>query len=151
VRDYIPLPTNPHHISTLAAQEQIKIRSVVLRSGDGNYHPALKVESNMDKALPSAEILALGSSTKGSARGGITEAHVMEFNPSNIAKGVMGSSPPDALERLGKRGGEQLYHFYPFNNGQLREHELKLCVEKRQRAELLPGNFLGIPATSMGK
>lgn len=125
------------------------VRCVVAQTQRGRFYHAVDTISKLDKAALCAEIGVLSGTTEDSPREGIRNVRVMELNPKNIENGVMGTSPPDGVERLGKRrpknGDSLIFGFSPFNDGNLKENGLAHVREKRSIEQLLTGAFAGRP------
>jgi cytidine deaminase len=137
----------PQIVSKMIRDHIYTIRCTMIQTDGGQVFENVTPESLITKAELPAEILARGQMGGIKGTQGITGIKVMEFNPRDIAAGLLRTSPKAAVDRLfkmkSKIGKETTFSFSPFNDGNLALEQSKKIVRSFSANEFLPGEFNG--------
>lgn len=133
------------------------VRCVVIQLQDGSFRYGMEVDSAMDNAAPNAEVNAAMNATEVLSEHKIRNVWVMEIRPSDVEKleakqqkPTMHTSPKEGIERIVKRGANDLmFHYIPYNDGtrkgaELSEEQLRDMTSSFRTHEIFPSNFKGI-------
>lgn len=131
-----------------------KIRCVVMRLSDGTFHYSPEIIGPEENATTYAGATSVASSRLSNSP--IQDVWVMEMDPKAIAEGTMSTSPKEELERIYKKGnhvkkpalpGEETppvnIHYIPFNDGSLRDEQLRASMRSYDIETIFLSQFKG--------
>lgn len=130
-----------------ALAEHVSVRCSVIQRDDGRLYAVAGATSPIDKAIPDAEISAIGAAGKKLGNQGIRQTWAMEFDMENAKGGLVGSCSKAAVERLLKRSskitGQVDMGFFPFGSTAQTHNKAAESLIIRIGEDLMPGNYKG--------
>ncbi|NDF12102.1 MAG: hypothetical protein EB060_04725 [Proteobacteria bacterium] len=128
-----------------------KVRCAVVRTADGALHYGMDMIGPDERSMPFAEQTAAVRSDE--LMKPITEMWVMEFDPYDIARGVLHTSPKWALETVYKRKMKESeaqpvvdsikIHYIPFNSGKIQEQRLNELMRNYDMEDIFTSQYKG--------
>lgn len=125
------------------------IRCVAIQLEDNSFRYAVQADTNLDNAMPNAEVVALENAASVLGRHGVKHVWAMEFNPHAIERGELMTSPKEGVERLVKRASKTIdFNYIPLNIGELSHEQACRMMVTMDREMIYPSGHLGY---QMGK
>lgn len=120
------------------------VQVAIVKTANGEFHEALMVNSEFDRAsLPAVTLAVLQNQRSYSP---ITDVWSMEFNPEKAMQGKVMTPSKESIERAIKRGSpdtQVAFHIIPFARLSLPEQDIAALVRHYDALELSPGYFTG--------